>query len=96
MYKFDPVKDVVIDRMHLCFNTLKKEFLTYMWADMGENAEREVNERDPSVGGLVSRNRFGMSLAHVKWTKQQKASGVPNAKSLTDRLGGWKANEYLK
>lgn len=93
---FDLVNDLVVDRMHLTFNTLKKEFLMYIWADLGENADRDIDERDPSVGGLVSRNDLKEHLEHVKWTKQQKASGVPSTKSLTDKLGGWKADDFLK
>ena len=93
---FDPVHDLVVDRMHVTFNMLKKEFLVYIWADLDENAERDVNERDPRIGGLVSRNDFKEHLKHVKWTKKQKASGVPSTKSLTDKLGGWKADDFLK
>ena len=96
LYDFDPVRDVVIDRMHLCFNLLKKELQTYIWAELGENRERGVNERNPKDGGLICRNAFKEALEKVKWTKQQRATGVPNSKSLTDKLGGWKANEYLK
>lgn len=70
LYKFDPVKDFVIDRIHLSFNTLKKEFLTYMWPDMRDNGTQEINQRDPNVGGLIPRNQFRESLEHVKWTKQ--------------------------
>lgn len=75
LYKFDPVKDFVIDRMRLSFNTLKKEFLTYMWPDMGDNGAHEINQGDPNVAGLISINQFRESLQHVKWTKNNK--GIP-------------------
>ena len=31
LYGFDPVRDMVVDRMHLSFNLLKKEFLDCLW-----------------------------------------------------------------
>ena len=61
LYEFDPVKDFVIDRMHLSFNTLKKEFITYMWADMGDNGAREIKQRDPSDQEIISRKHLSMS-----------------------------------
>ena len=34
LYEFDPVRNMVIDRMHLTFNMLKREFMTKIWADI--------------------------------------------------------------
>lgn len=34
LYGFDPVHDMVIDRMHLCFNLLRKEFIDKIWPDI--------------------------------------------------------------
>ena len=53
LYGFEPIKDMVIDRMHLNFNMLKREFLTNIWKDMGENSLKEVNDRKPEDGGLI-------------------------------------------
>jgi succinate dehydrogenase/fumarate reductase-like Fe-S protein len=49
LYAFDPVKDMVIDRMHLTFNMLKREFIDQMWVDMGINSDIPINDRDPTV-----------------------------------------------
>jgi hypothetical protein len=32
---------------------LKRELIDKMWADIRENADEEVNARDPEVGGLL-------------------------------------------
>lgn len=96
LYAFDPVRDMVIDRMHVAFNMLKREFVERIWADMGENADQPVNNRDPNVGGLVNRNEFASALNAVAWPREEKASGVARVKSLTDKMGGWKSNDYKK
>ncbi len=87
LYKFDPVMDMVIDRMHLTFNMLKREFIDKMWADLGENAEKEVNDRDPAVGGLMIRDEFKAAFEAVKWTSEEKGKGVAKIRTLTDKLG---------
>ena len=67
LYKFDPIKNMTTDKMHLSFNMLKKDFLEKMWAsatrqvderenatrqvDERENTTRQVDERDPDIGG---------------------------------------------
>ena len=76
LYKFDPVKDMVIDRMHLTFNMLKHEFLDKMWADMQGNDLLTVNERNPEVVGLLNRNDFRVALEAVDMTSEEKAKGV--------------------
>jgi len=96
LYKFDPVLDMAIDRMHLTFNMLKREFLEKMWSDMGGNADTDVNDRDPTVGGLLNRHEFGTALQAVDWTTEDKASGVARLKTLSDKLGGWKSSEYKR
>ena len=96
LYAFDPVRDMVIDRMHVAFNMLKREFVDLIWADMGENSVRPVNNRDPKVGGLVNRNEFASALDAVVWPREEKASGVARVRSLTDKMGGWKSNDYKK
>jgi hypothetical protein len=96
LYGFDPIKDMVIDRMHVCFNMLKREFIDKIWADIGENSGKEVNDRDQAVGGLVDRHDFAEALTFVNWTTDQRASGVARLKSLTDHLGGWKTAEFNK
>ena len=96
LYDFDPIRDMVIDRMHVVFNMLKREFVDHFWADMGENAELPVNSRDPKFGGLVNRDVFASALNTVNWPKEEKASGVARVKSLTDKMGGWKSNDYKK
>ena len=96
LYGFNPVEDMVIDRMHLCFNMLKREVLEKIWADLGENLGKEINNRDPSQGGLIDREEFKAALEEVKWTREQKASGCPKITSLSDKLGGWKSDDYLK
>ena len=88
LYCFDPIKDMTIDRMHLCFNMLKREFAEGMWADMGDNVGRPVNQRMPSDGGVLSRGDFAQAFQAVPWSREQKASGVAKTKSLTDKLGG--------
>ncbi len=64
LYKFDPVLDITIDWLHLTFNMLKREFLEKMWADMGEDAGKPVNYRNPAVGGRLVREEF----KHANWT----------------------------
>ncbi len=93
LYKFDPVLDMTIDRMHLTFNMLKREFLEKMWADMAKNA---VNDRDPELGGLLVREEFKNALECVNWTTEEKEKGVARMKSLTDKLGSWKSNEFIR
>ena len=66
LYKFDPILDMTIDRMHLAFNMLKNEFLEKMWSDLGENAAREVNDRVPNDGGLLVREEFRQALDAVE------------------------------
>ena len=94
--KFHPVKDMVTDKMHLSFNMLKKEFLEKMWADQGGNSGRPVEERDPDAGGLLTRIDLKENLEKVLWTKEQRASGVAKIKFLSEKLGGWKSDEYVK
>lgn len=96
LYGFDPVQDMLVDRMHLVFNMLKREFLEKFWSDIGENINVEVNERDPSDGGLLLHGDFSDAFKYVKWTAEQKASGVGKLKHLNDSLGGWKHAEFLK
>ena len=96
LYKFDPVNDMLVDKMHLCFNMLKKEFLEKMWSERGANEALPPHQRDPDNGGLVSRTDFKANLEKVEWTRQQKASGIAKVKFLTDKLGGWKSDEYYK
>ncbi|KXJ05893.1 hypothetical protein AC249_AIPGENE27711 [Exaiptasia diaphana] len=88
LYGFDPVKDMAIDRMHMCFNMLKREFLEKLWRDLGDNSEKD--------GGLLNRDEFGKSLNAVEWTTEDKAAGVARLKSLSDKLGGWKSSEYKR
>ena len=96
LYKFDPVLDMTIDRMHLTFNMLKREFLEKMWADMAKNAGKPVNDRDPELGGLLVREEFKNALECVNWTTEEKEKGVARMKSLTDKLGSWKSNEFIR
>ena len=96
LYKFDPVNDMLIDKMHLSFNMLKKEFLEKMWSDPKGNTNLPPNDRDPDNGGIMSRHDFKDNLEKVVWTREQKASGVAKVKFLTDKLGGWKSDEYYK
>lgn len=96
LYKFDPVMDMTIDRMHLTFNMLKREFVEKMWADSGENAGKQVNDRDPAVGGLLVRDEFRHALESVNWTYEEKEKGVARMKTLTDKLGSWKSNEFKR
>ncbi len=96
LYGFDPIQDMLVDRMHLVFNMLKREFLDKFWSDVGENVNVNVNERTPNVGGLLLHGDFSDALKHVKWTAEQKASGVGKLKHLNDKLGGWKHAEFLK
>lgn len=96
LYGFDPVNDMVIDRMHMCFNLLRKEFIDKIWPDVGDNADVPVNDRNPADGGLVNREDFGRALDAVQWTREEKARGVARLKSLTDKLGSWKSDEFVK
>ena len=96
LYSFDPVLDMTIDRMHVVFNMLKKEFLEKMWADLGENAVREVNDRVPNDGGLLVREELKQALGSVEWTCEEKEKGVARLNTLTDKLGGWKSNEFKR
>ncbi len=72
LYKFDPVLDMTIDRMHLTFNMLKREFLEKMWADMGGNDGKPVNDRDPAVGGLLVREEFKHALSVLTGLMKKK------------------------
>jgi len=96
LYGFDPVQDMVIDRMHFTFNMLKREFIDKMWADMGDNKGRPVNSRQPEFGGLIDHGEFGHALDAVCWPTEEKQSGVAKLKSLADKLGSWKSNEFKK
>lgn len=96
LYGFDPVHDMVIDRMHLCFNLLRKEFIDKIWPDIWGNADVSVTDRTPAAGGLVERGAFGKALDAVQWTREEKARGVAKLKSLTDKLGSWKSDEFVK
>jgi hypothetical protein len=87
---------MLVDRMHLVFNMLKREFIDKFWSNIDENINVEVNDRNPDVGGLLLHGDFSDALKHVKWTKEQKASGVGKLKHLDDSLGGWKHAEFLK
>ena len=87
---------MVVDRMHLCFNLLKREFLQKIWPELGENQEKEVNERDPSRGGLIDRRHFANSYQAVEWTTEQKESGVAKLHNLSENLGGWRTAEFNK
>lgn len=96
LYGFDPIKVMTVDRMHLVFNMLKREFLDKLWADLEENINVDVSQRDPAVGELLLHGDFSDSLKYVKWTTEQRASGVAKMKHLTDKLDGWKHAEFLK
>ncbi len=85
---------MTIDQLHLTFNMLKREFLEKMWADMGENAGKSLNNRDPAVGGLLVREEFKHAVECANWTNEEKEKGVARMKSLTDKLGSWKSNEF--
>lgn len=87
---------MTVDRMHLVFNMLKREFLDKLWADVEKNINEDVNQRDPDVGGLLPHGDFSDSLKCMKWTTEQRASGVAKLKHLTDKLGSWKQAEFLK
>ena len=39
---------------------------------------------------------FQSALNMVEWTREQKASGSASVKCLTDKLGGWKSDQFLK
>lgn len=96
LYGFDPVHDMVIDRMHNTFNMLKKEFLEKMWPELGDNEGLPVNERSPDNGGLLNRGDFSKAITAVRWTTEEYQKGVARLKSLTDKLGGWKSNEFKR
>ena len=96
LYGFDPVLDMTIDRMHMCSNLLKRDFLEKIWPDLLDNAQLPPNLRNPEQGGLIFRDEFERALKKVKWTREQIASGVASVRCLTDKLGGWKTDEYLK
>ena len=96
LYGFDPVNDMEIDRMHLCFNLLPKEFINKIWPDVADNADVPINDRTPMAGGLVDRDSFAEALNAMKWTREEKAKGVARLKSLTDKLGSWKSDEFVK
>lgn len=96
LYGFDPVNDMVIDRMHFCFNLLRKEFIDKIWPDVAGNADVPINDRTPTAGGLVDRDMFEKALNAVRWTREEKARGVARLKSLTDKLGSWKSDEFVK
>ena len=96
LYGFDPINDMTVDRMHLVFNMLKREFLDKLWSNAEENINEDVNDRDPAVGGLLVHSDFSEALKYVKWTTEQRASGVAKMKHLSDKLSGWKHEEFLK
>ena len=75
---------------------LKKEFVERMWADSGENAGTEVNDRDPTIGGLLDREEFRHALQSVNCTREEKEKGVARMKTQTDKPGSWKSNEFKK
>ena len=96
LYGFDPINDMTVDRMHLVFNMLKREFLDKLWANAEEKMNEDVNDRDPAVGGLLLHGDFSDALKYVKWTTEQRATGVAKIKQLSDKLGGWKHAEFFK
>ena len=65
LYKFDPVNDILIDKMHLSFNMLKKEFTEKMWSDLKDNENLPPNQRNPASGGLLSRADLETNLGKV-------------------------------
>ena len=87
---------MMMDRMHLSFNMLKHEFLEKMWINMRDNSSKPVNERNPEDGGLVVHEELQCALHIVEWTREQKARGSASVKCLTDKLGGWKSDQYIK
>lgn len=96
LYKFDPVLDMTIDRMHLTFNMLKREVLDKMWVELADNAGKPVNDRNPSDGGLLEHGAFASALQAIKWTPEEKEKGVARMQVLTDKLGSWKSNEFKR
>lgn len=96
LYGFDPVGDMVIDRVHLCSNLWRKEFTDQIWPDIGGNANVSVTDRTPAAGGLVEWGAFGKALTAVQWTREEKARGVARLKSLIDKFGSWKSDEFVK
>ena len=63
---------------------------------MDENSLKEVNDKKPEDGVLINRKNVRKALNAVPWEREQNATEVPSRKTLTDKLGGWKSDQYYK
>lgn len=71
IYRFDRVKDLVIDAMHAAvLNLLRRELEDDIFGDMGPNAALEIEDRDPVLGGVLRRNDLIAALSKVNWTNE--------------------------
>lgn len=98
---FDTVKDMVIDAMHaVSLNLLRSELEKHLLMDLGANSSITAVERDPSFGGLLSRNDLSQSLKKVAWPTEYKDGRVPTVcpsePTGHHKLGFWKCEDFNK
>ena len=100
LYQFDPVKDLVIDAMHaIVLNLVRRELEDHVFATMGDNASRAVEERDPAIGGVHRRDDLIQALSKVNWTTELRDGRIPTLNpdpASNSKLGNWKAEEFSK
>ena len=100
LYGFDPVQDLVIDAMHaIVLNLISREFEHLIFASMGSNEGKPVQDRNPREGGVLCRADFIAALSKVPWTNELRDGRLPtlNPKSSSSsKLGNWKAEEFSK
>ena len=98
--EFDPIRDLVIDAMHaIVLNLVRREFEQLIFSNMGPNADKPVEARNPRDGGVLHRNDLITALSKVRWTTELRDGRLPtlNPKvSSNSKLGNWKAEDYGK
>ena len=57
--------------MHaIVFNLISREFEQLIFANMGSNEGKPVQDRNPRDGGVLSRADFVTALSRVPWTTE--------------------------
>ena len=68
--------------------------------DLGLNSSVPATERNPNLGGLLSRSDLSLSLQNVAWPTEYKDGRVPticpSEPSGHHKLGFWKCEEFNK
>ena len=85
--RFDPVRDFVIDTMHVVLNLARNELELLLGRDDGIRKEN-----------LINRPKLADALRYVKWTPELKNGRIPAITATSDphHLGHWKTEEFVK